>query len=198
MKIKMPALMLLMSLAWSFGALANGFMAVANVSKIHGTAMINHEAIKLGAEIAQGMTLTIPKGGDFVEVKFQNGHLVRFTGATVMVEDLTPKTTLFNLMKGKVFAAIKPLTQNETFFIKTKRASFAVRGTRFFVEETKKSSYLCVCEGVVNAKTAKAEVDVKKDEDLTLAPKRELKATLAAQSMIDMSNAVFKDMGIQF
>lgn len=173
------------------------FMAVANVSKIHGTALINKEKIKVGAEIAEGMELAIPKSGDYVEVKFQNGHLVRFTGAVVKVESLNPKTTLFNLLRGKLYSAIKPLTQDETFSVKTKRASFAVRGTHFMIEETKKQSYLCVCEGVVATKSAKGEVNVNKDEDLSLAtPKSELKATVAAKSMINMTNVVFKDMGV--
>ncbi|MDD4973238.1 MAG: FecR family protein [Bacteriovorax sp.] len=173
------------------------FMAVANVSKIHGKAFINKEQIKVGAEIAERMELTIPKSGDYVEVKFQNGHLVRFTGATVKVETLNPKNTLFNLLRGKLYSAIKPLTQNETFDVKTKRVSFAVRGTRFMIEETKKQSYLCVCEGVVSAKSATGEVNVNKDEDLSLAtPKSELKATVAAKSMINMTNIVFKDMGV--
>ncbi|MBC7539711.1 MAG: FecR domain-containing protein [Bacteriovorax sp.] len=173
------------------------FMPVANVSKIQGKAFINKEQIKVGAEIAERMELVIPKAGDFVEVKFQNGHLIRFTGATVKVETLNPKNTLFNLLRGKLYSAIKPLTQNETFEVKTKRVAFAVRGTHFMIEETKKQSYLCVCEGVVSAKSATGEVKVNKDEDLSLAtPKSELKATVAAKSMINMTNVVFKDMGV--
>lgn len=187
---------ILLSLMMMSNAFA-GFMAVANVSKIHGTALINKEKIKVGAEIAEGMTLVIPKAGDFVEVKFQNGHIVRFTGASVKVETLNPKETFFNLLKGKMYSMIKPLTQNEKFQVRTKRVSFAVRGTKFLVEENKKQTYLCVCEGAVASKSASGEVDVKKDEDLTLATaKAELKATVAAKSMIDMNNAVFADMGL--
>lgn len=197
MKFKSVLLSFLFSLSLMTTVFAaDGFMAVANVSKIHGTAFINKEKIKEGAEIAEGMEVSIPKKGDYIEVKFQNGHLVRFVGAKVKVSKLNPKNTLFELIKGKIFSAIKPLTQNETYQIKTKRASFAVRGTQFMVEEDKKQTYLCVCEGVVNAKAGKGSVDVKKDEDVTIAPKRELKATLAAQSMIDMAKSVFKDMGI--
>ncbi|MDO9181773.1 MAG: FecR family protein [Bacteriovorax sp.] len=191
----LTSLFLLVSL--STGAQA-GFMAVANVSKIHGAAFINKEQIKEGAEIAEGMELTIPKKGDFVEVKFQNGHLVRFTGANVKVETLNPKNTLFNLLKGKMFSAIKPLTKDETFHVKTKRASFAVRGTQFLIEETKKQVYLCVCEGIVATKSVAGEVEVKKDEDLTLAnAKAELKATIAAKSMVDMTKKVFIEMGLK-
>lgn len=198
MKFKTFLAAVLLSLTFLSSAFASGFMQVANVTKIQGKAFIDKEQIKVGAEIAEGMELSIPKSADYVEVKFQNGHLVRFTGAKVKVETLNPKNTLFHLVKGKIFSVIKPLTQDETFHVKTKRAAFAVRGTKFMVEETKKQSYLCVCEGVVATKSAKGEVEVKKDEDLSLAnAKSELKATFAAKSMIKMANTVFGEMGIQ-
>lgn len=198
MKFKTLLAAVLLSLTFLSSAFATGFMQVANVTKIQGKAFIDKEQIKVGAEIAEGMELSIPKSADYVEVKFQNGHLVRFTGAKVKVETLNPKNTLFQLIKGKIFSVIRPLTQDETFHVKTKRAAFAVRGTKFMIEETKKQSYLCVCEGVVATKSAKGEVEVKKDEDLSLAnAKSELKATLAAKSMIKMANAVFGEMGIQ-
>lgn len=198
MKFKTFLAAVLLSLTFLSSAFASGFMQVANVTKIQGKAFIDKEQIKVGAEIAEGMELSIPKSADYVEVKFQNGHLVRFTGAKVKVETLNPKNTLFHLIKGKIFSVIKPLTQDETFHVKTKRAAFAVRGTKFMIEETKKQSYLCVCEGVVATKSAKGEVEVKKDEDLSLAnAKSELKATYAAKSMIKMANAVFSEMGIQ-
>lgn len=198
MKFKTFLAAVLLSLTFLSSAFASGFMQVANVTKIQGKAFIDKEQIKVGAEIAEGMELSIPKSADYVEVKFQNGHLVRFTGAKVKVETLNPKNTLFHLIKGKIFSVIKPLTQDETFHVKTKRAAFAVRGTKFMIEETKKQSYLCVCEGVVATKSAKGEVEVKKDEDLSLAnAKSELKATFAAKSMIKKANAVFSEMGIQ-
>lgn len=198
MKFKTLLAAILLSLTFLSSAFAAGFMQVANVTKIQGKAFIDKEQIKVGAEIAEGMELSIPKTADYVEVKFQNGHLVRFTGAKVKVETLNPKNTLFHLVKGKIFSAIKPLTQDETFHVKTKRAAFAVRGTKFMIEETKKQSYLCVCEGVVATKSAKGEVEVKKDEDLSLAnAKSELKATYAAKSMLKMANAVFSEMEIQ-
>lgn len=197
MKFKSLIVTLFLSLMMFSSVFASGFMQVATVSRIQGSALINNEKIKEGAEIAEGMELNIPKKGDFVDIKFQNGHIVRFSGATVKVETLNPKNTLFNLIKGKIFSAIKPFTQDETFQVKTKRASFAVRGTKFMMEETKKQSYLCVCEGVVVTKSATGEVEVKKDEDLSLNnANSKLKATFAAKSMINATNKVFNDMGV--
>lgn len=196
MKFKLSVVTLFLSLSLFSNAFAAGFMQVANVSKIHGTAFINKQKIKEGAEIAEGMEVKIPKKGDYIEIKFQNGHIVRFMGATVKVETLNPKNTLFNLVKGKIFSAIKTLTQGETFDIKTKQASFAVRGTRFFIDESKKNSYLCVCDGVVATKSDKGEVEVKKDEDLTVSSSSgDLKAVAASKRMIEIGNKVFKEMG---
>lgn len=199
MKIKMffSALFLGLSLA---AHAQGGFMAVANISKIHGTALVKtakyEEKFKEGAEITEGMKISIPKKGDFIDVKFQNGHVVRFVGASAFVKVLNPKNYSFELMKGKMYSAIKPLTQNETFSVKTKRATYTVSGTRFLIEEDKKSSYLYVSEGAVTVKTDKGQLEVKKDEDVMLAPKRDLKSSLAAKSMGETTTAVFKDMGI--
>lgn len=196
MKFKSLIVSLFISLTLISSAFASGFMQVANVTKIQGSAFIDKEKIKVGAEIMEGMELNIPKSTDFVEVKFQNGHVVRFSGAKVKVETLNPKNTLFHLVKGKIFSLIKPLTTDETFHVKTKRASFAVRGTQFMVEESPKKTYLCVCEGVVAAKTTTGEAEVKKDEDLSLAnAKAKLKVTTASKNMVDMTKKVFSDMG---
>ena len=195
MKCKLLVTVLFLSIAFLNSAMAAGFMAVANVSKIQGAAFINKEKIKEGAEIAEGMELSIPKAKDYVEVKFQNGHVVRFSGATVKVTNLNPKNTLFTLIKGKMYSVIKALTKDETFKVKTKEAAFAVRGTKFYIEAAKKQAYLCVCDGTVSTTAGKKEVDVNKDEDLTYNGIGELKATLAAKVMINSSNDTFKDMG---
>jgi hypothetical protein len=196
--MKFNSLLAVCLLAFTFcsSVFAEGFMQVANVSKVNGTAYFNKEKIAVGAEVTEGMEINIPKKGDYVEVKFQNGHLVRLTGAKVKVETLNPKNTLFNLLKGKIYSAIKPLTKDETFQVKTKRVSFGVRGTKFMVEESKKNSYLCVCEGIVAAKSNAGEVDVNKDEDLTIRSLKEApKASLATKNMMNMTNQVFMDMG---
>ena len=172
-------------------AFASGFMQVANFTKIHGTVLSSKEKLKTGDELTEGMEITIPKKGDFAEIKFQNGHIIRFAEARVLVVTLNPKNTLLNLKKGKVFSAIKPLTQNETFEIKTKRLSSKALGTKFLLEETKKQSYLFVNEGVVLVKSTKGEVEVKKDEDLTSG---NLKASLATKNMIHTTGLVFSEM----
>lgn len=195
MKIKMFLVSIFTMLSLSAQA-AQGFMAVANIVKMQGKVMINKEAVKEGAEVADRMTIVIPKAKDFVDVKFQNGHIIRFVGATVKVESITPKSAVFNVEKGRVFASVKPMTKDESFTIKTARGTFKADGSKLWLEETKKDTYVIVADGKVAAKTKKGEVLVNKSEDLRLSkPTAELKTTLAAQSMIEKSNGIFKEMG---
>jgi hypothetical protein len=186
----------LVSMLFSTLAFSAGFAPVANVVKIKGTAFINKEKIKVGAEIATGMEISIPNKTDFIEVKFQNGHIIRMAGAKVIVEDITPKSTLFSLVKGKIFSFVKPLTTGETFVIKTNRASMGVRGTKFFIDESQKETYLCVCDGTVVAKTPNEEIAVEKDKDLFVSGSKPSKLVDASKRMLDMGNKTFKDMGV--
>ncbi len=173
---------------------AEGFAPVANIIKIKGEAFINKEKIVEGAEVATGMEISLPKKGSYIDIKFQNGHIVRFAEAVVKVESITPKETFFNLVKGKIFSVVKGLTEGEKFQVKTRYASFAVRGTKFFIVEKAKESYLCVCEGVVTAEKKNSIVEVRKDQDLYANQKGKLKALQASEQMITMSNQVFDEM----
>lgn len=196
MKIKMLIVSFIFMVLTSY-VHAAGFMAVANVTKIKGSALINKEKIAPGAEIAEGMNLVIPKIGDFVDVKFQNGHVIRFVGANIKVETLNPKTTVFNILKGKVYFAIKPMTENETFSVKTKRATFQASGASFMVIESKKQFSIYVSEGSVALKAARGEININKDEDLVLINRKgKLKVSAAAKSIIDTVNSVLKDMSV--
>lgn len=193
----MKILSLIFAFCFSTSVFASGFLPIANIIKIHGQAFIDKEEVSVGAEVARGMEIKIPKKGDYIIVKFQNGHKVRFTEATVKIEELTEKSSLINLIKGKVHTLVKTLTPDETFKIKTKYAAFAVRGTKFGVsiEEDKKKAYLCVCEGVVEATKGKLAAQVKKNEDLWVgASTKKLEVTPSSEQMFNMTNQVIEEM----
>lgn len=180
----------------SFNLFAAGFLPNANIVKIQGTAFINNEEVKEGAEIAKGMLIKIPKKGDYIIVKFQNGHVVKFSEATVKVTELTEKISLFNLVKGQVYSLIKALTPDEKFIVRTRYASFGVRGTKYgiSIDEKNKQAYLCVCEGAVEATKGKLTVLVKKDEDLLVGNKdKKLEVKTASTNMINMTNSAFEE-----
>lgn len=195
----MKVISLILSLLFTLSVSASGFLPIANVVKIKGEAFIDKEKISTGAEVAKGMEIKIPKKGDYIVVKFQNGHMVRFSEAVVRVEELTENFSLMNLIKGQAHSLIKTLMPEEKFIIKTKYASFAVRGTKFGIslDEKKKKAYLCVCEGVVSATNTKGNLstDVKKDEDLWVGlDAKELKAKKSGADMTKMTNQMIDEM----
>lgn len=166
----MKILTLVSFLFFSMSGYANGFLPIANVVKVNGKAFIDKEkeAVKVGDEVAKGMTINIPNPKDYIIVKYQNGHLVKMSGAKIVIEELTEKMSLLNLMRGKIFTFIKKLTPDEKFEMKTAHAAFAVRGTKFglSINEKKKNSYLCVCEGSVEVAQGEMKTRVFKKEDI--------------------------------
>lgn len=193
---------LLLSFIFSFQLFAAGFLPNANIVKIHGKAFINNEVIAEGAEVATGMEIKIPKIGDYVIIKFQNGHKVRLTAATVKVEELTEKVSIMNLMRGQFHTLVKKLTEGEKFEVKTKYASFGVRGTKFgiTIEEKKDKAYLCVCEGVVEAIKGDGDVgqykaQVKANQDLWVGnDSKKLQPAKSSKMMFNMTNNIIKEM----
>lgn len=193
----MKILSFIFTLFFMLNVHAKGFLPIANVVKINGTAFIDKEKIEVGAEVAKGMEIKIPKKGDYIVVKFQNGHLVRFSEATVKIEELTEKSSLIHLIKGQLHTLVKSLTKDETFKVKTKYASFAVRGTKFgiSIEEQKKKAYLCVCEGVVEATKGKLTAQVQRNEDLWVgASTKKLEVKPSTEMMFNMTNQMIEEM----
>ena len=141
-------MILLVSFFISNFALA-GFLPIANVSKVKGKASINHEQINVGSEIVSGVEISIPNKNDFIEIKFQNGHYARLTGAQVRVEEFDPKNTLFELTAGSITTTIKALTPNETYKIKTPFGNFETQMGKNTITVNKKSAHLTVNDGAV-------------------------------------------------
>ena len=173
---------------------AQGFMAVANVSNLNGSALGNREALKVGTEITEGMEINIPKKAEFLDIKFQNGHMFRLIGAQVKVIKLNPKNAVFEILKGKMYSSIKPLSQNETFDFKTRLVSFSANASQFLIEEDKKQTYLYVSEGSVLVKAGKNSVKAVKDEDVLIAPGRDLKASLATKAMSAQTKEIINQL----
>jgi hypothetical protein len=191
MKIKLWILVALLLPSITF---AQGFMAVANISKISGAVYLNNQKARDGQEITEGMKIEVPKKSDYVEIKFQNGHLVHLAAVEIKVKTLNPKNTLLEISKGKLFAKIKALTPNETIQVKAKQTLFTADESQFMIEEDKKQTYLCVVEGKVTAKLAKSSVEVHRDEDVLIASGRDLKATLAAKSILKSARTTIESL----
>lgn len=190
----MKIIILSFCLFFSSSLYAQGFMQVANIIKLTGSVFINKEKIEKGAEIANGMEISIPGKNDFIVIKFQNGHLVKFTGALVRAMEIDPKEGKFQLIKGQAHIMAQPLTQGERFSIITKQARFAVRGTKFFIDETSKNSRLLVAEGVVTVERDSSITEVRKDQELLVTSKGRLKAFQAQEKKLIRAKKVFEEM----
>ncbi len=160
MKIKI----LILACIFTTNLFAAGFLPIANITKVKGKALINKEQIREGAEIVSGLEISIPRRSDYIEITFQNGHHVRFTGAELIVGEFTPKATHFDLLKGKIATTIKELTPNEIFEVKTRSGLFTMSAGKSTLIQSKKQSHLEVTEGSVLVKTKKEEREVKKNE----------------------------------
>lgn len=112
------------------------------------------------------------------------------------------KSESAQLFFGQLFLALKKIkdTGKRSFKVKTATATMGVRGTKFFVEANPDKTYLCVCEGKVEARhidgnmksamvAAGDDLDIRKDGDKLIVKK-------AAAMMIDLSKNVFLEMGV--
>jgi len=161
MKIRILALACLVTT----NLFAAGFLPIANVTKVKGKATINKEQIKSGSEIVAGVEISIPKKNDSVEIKFQNGHIVRLTGAEVKVGEFTPKTAQLELSKGKI-STMLTLTPDETFVIKTAHGEFNFHNGKSSLATTAKATRLEVRAGSVTVKNAAGEKEVTKGQKI--------------------------------
>jgi hypothetical protein len=82
--------------------------------------------------------------------------------ATAPAEFTVTKTGI-ELKLGRLLLAL-PKLKGRRFSVRTAEAVAAVRGTEFYVDAQKGSTYLCVCEGKIEAKP-----DASKKEALNLS-----------------------------
>jgi hypothetical protein len=199
MKVSFLIMAFLLSIqGFAFGQ----FFPVAKVIAIKGSALINDQKLKVGDEIATGTVINIKAPADYVDVAYPNGkqlrNIVRLKGANVTFTELTPKKSIIDVIRGKVFSIVNHLTPNEVFEIHSKQVSFGVRGTKFMVDidEVKEQSYVCVCDGVVLAKSEDGkEASVEKFQDLTVSQKSiSFKAQGAKANMIKTATEEFAKM----
>lgn len=173
---------------------ASSFLPNASIVSIKGLAFINKEQVEEGAEVAKGMEIKIPKKGDYVIIKFQNGHKLALVSATARVEELTEKSSVINILKGESFASVVTLSQNEQFVLKNKYATYSAQPSHFglFLLARKKKAHLQVHDGLVTVKHKSLSVDVQSNEELWVA--RNTKKLEAQKIITKVSNEMLLEM----
>lgn len=150
----------------------------------------------LGQLVKPNKTLVTKNSNDYVDVLFPDNTVLRLEYGTSTFKKIG-KQTQISLLSGKLYVKVKRvLKEKESFEIKTPTSVVGVRGTAFLIEEQKEASYICVCEGVVEATslTTKEVRQVKKDEDLWIKKDKPVKDPVLAPDMSKMTQMVFDQM----
>ena len=112
--------------------------------------------------IKEGQEVVAVGKKSFAQLKFKSGSTVLIKDGKIILKVMKSKQNLVYLIKGTLFANKESDAKNK-FNVKTKSASMAVRGTKFYLFEDAKT-YLCVCSGTVAIKN-KNKVNIKKKGD---------------------------------
>ena len=193
----MKFISLIISLFFTVSVFAQGFLPNAKVVKVHGEVLANKKPLKSGTEIVKGMDIRIAGDRDYAIIKFQNGHMLKLTGANVKFDELTEKSSIVSLNNGQLHALVNALNPGEKFVIKTLYANYSGNASKFGVtiNQKRKRSYLYVIDGVAHITKGKLSADVKKEEDIWIASEtRALNAEPASSAMIRINQKAIDGM----
>lgn len=166
------------------------------ITKVFGSANIGKKKLKRGDQLMINDLLQVSKRS-YVNLEFSNTSTMRVgPGEIKITASMSKKETVVSLIKGTIFTFVRGLAKNEKFIVKTKRASMGVRGTKFLAMEEGEDSYLCVCQGTVEASNLKGKKTlVNAGEDIHITDKGPFNKIKASKQMMDMGIKTFKEMG---
>ncbi len=184
----------ILALVTLFLSLYSLHTSAIEVIKMQGKALVDNKELAVGAILKQGDTVEVIGKKSFIQLRFDDGSQVLQKEGSLTLKKIKKGQTLLSLLKGIIFVFKNPEADSK-LNVKTKQAVMAVRGTKFYVEQTDKT-YLCVCEGVVAARNKDGTVDVKANEDLYARDFKSLEKKDANKMMLQMAYEGFELMGL--
>lgn len=169
------------------------------IARMKGTVTVNNKPLTLKSQLKFGDVIKALGAKTFIQIKFEDQSMVMLKDGEMIVEEprnLKKPVNTINLLKGMIFA-YKKKNSSTNMEVKTKNISLGVRGTKFYVQESEKDTYLCVCEGVVSAQNKFNQVNVTKNQDLHGLSTEKLVTQVASSTMIDMAYQGFSEMGFK-
>ena len=146
------------------------------------------DALKIGAKIvATGRR-------SYVQFQFSSGSLLMLRDGELVINKIKSSRIVLDLVKGTIFSFVKKKDGNK-FKVRTRNAALGIRGTKFFVMATPDDTYLCVCDGTVNIKNKKGNIDVAATEDIRVSIDGDLKKASASEQMWGLTVEGFSEMG---
>lgn len=146
--------------AFSEDSIATALIVKGNVTYLS-PGKRNASPLKKGVKLLKDTSIYV-KGKGFAKIKFINSSSMTIgPNSKVAVEmDLSDKTTLVNLISGKIRAKVdKNIKNDKKFLVKTSSATMGVRGTEFQITHspTVKKTSLLTYNGQVDMKKTKIE-----------------------------------------
>lgn len=174
------------------------FAFEAIVTQVRGEVYVDTVKALKGAKLVKDQIIEARDRKSYFVIEYTDGTKIMIKDAKIRVGIVSTDKNEIELLNGSLYAKVKPINDKklrkfDKLVIKTRTASMGVRGTRFFITEEKESSYLCVCEGVVEARTLSGKsLLVNKNEDLKIFNvDDELNKTNASEQMIEMGDKIF-------
>jgi hypothetical protein len=167
------------------------------VMKFKGKIKIDErDIVREGQEFVTGSKIEVLDEQSFVQLVFPDDSIVLMKKGVGKFRN-DQRSLILDLFEGSLFTYVRNKEAKTKLTVKTPVASLGVRGTKYFISHSKNESYLCVCDGVVEAKnlTTGTKLLVEKNKDLYLAKKRDEPVTEANSMMMDMAKQGFTEMG---
>ncbi|MEO1171665.1 MAG: FecR family protein [Myxococcota bacterium] len=166
---------------------------VATLGAAEGKVTVNRKPAEVGQELAQGDVVQTKGKKSSADIHMTDGSRIRLGAKAKLQLSKVETEVSVKLLLGKLYSWISPGTPYE---VETTNAVAGVRGTKFFVEEKKAKTYVCVCEGTVAVKGEKNEEEVvlTAGQDSYARRKKAGPATDSSAQMIDDLNAVFDSL----
>ncbi|MFP5387518.1 MAG: FecR domain-containing protein [Bacteriovoracia bacterium] len=167
----------------------------ATLKNIKGTITVNSVRAEEEKKVSPGDIISAIGKKSSVQIFFEDGSrsLLR-NGQLILSEEKKQEKTVLSLVKGVLFT--HKSKSPARLDIKTKYASMGVRGTKFYIDQSDKETYLCVCEGKVEISNDKKKEEVDKNEDVHVSERSKIEATQANADMLSMAWDGFKEMGL--
>ena len=184
-----------------FFYLMGGLMCVtalwgASLDRHRGSVSLNGKTdLTKGQAIKAGDRLIARGPKSFFIVKYDNGSRFLVRDGELTIDKLKNKSSEVGLLRGTFLSFVDPKSK-QSFKVKTRTASLGVRGTKFWVSESREETYLCVCKGDVEIANETGRLVVSENEDIRVKSKgQKLAKSTASDMMWNMAVDGFKELG---
>lgn len=192
--LKLLPLIFVFTVFQTFASVEFSTVEIANVSRFAGEVTVNGKTVNKFKMLKVGDHLIAKGKKSFIQFKTIYGSVILLKNGELKLTDLQKKSSKLELLKGEFFHYMKEKSKR-SFTVKTRSTVMGVRGTKYYISERDEESYLCVCEGVVEAIRGDESELISKNEDLHVKDGVALKKLKANKMMIEMTASGFEEMG---